>query len=221
MVIWWTGTGRWSLRLNKLLIPILDNIKCIAQDPCYTDLDKKIPALHDNKVVNDRAGFAAVDNGSLVYMICGPMWMATIISQECPPAALISNNIVGISSPEWKDEDRIWLVGVKRRHSQATRPLSIRWVFTGERGCLDLHDRLNCRRSKRSEGSGNDVCISLNRSKTLSNNWDRSWLRELGRDCKFSEQQGSLRYFQRIRGRELSTSRDLTLTLVISKVHEM
>jgi len=76
-------------------------LPCIAQDPMYNFADREFLIDHDIEIVNDPAAFAAINEGSLVYMINGPSESTTVISLGRWPAAFISQEVDVTSSLPW------------------------------------------------------------------------------------------------------------------------
>lgn len=70
-----------------------EEIKCIAQDPAFSPLDKEFLRLHGFETVANPAAFGAINNESLIYMICGSKCLITVIGRGMWPAAIITNTL--------------------------------------------------------------------------------------------------------------------------------
>lgn len=79
------------------------SMPCFAQDPDYTDVDKKVLAEHGVTVLDDPRGFLAVDDQSAVLSFAPDVCVRQVVADLARPALLVWNTI------QTEDESlRVW-----------------------------------------------------------------------------------------------------------------
>ncbi|KAI0105170.1 hypothetical protein F4776DRAFT_657937 [Hypoxylon sp. NC0597] len=79
----------------------MDNVvRCIVQDPAYTELDKEVLKEEGFIIENDPRGFLAVDDRTVVVSICANTPIQQIICDIARPAAIIQMRV----KEGWSDE---------------------------------------------------------------------------------------------------------------------
>jgi len=69
------------------------HIRCFAQDPAYTPIDKLVLESHNITVLNDPKGFLEVDDSTVVISCAADVPVKEIISDLARPAIMIWNRI--------------------------------------------------------------------------------------------------------------------------------
>lgn len=77
----------WNLR-NTLMGKLSKDIKCVVQDPAYTEADKRILRSIGLTVVEDPQGFLGVTDDSVVLSFCPNVPVRQIITDIARPAIL-------------------------------------------------------------------------------------------------------------------------------------
>lgn len=83
-----------------------DGIRCYAQDPAYTEVDKLVLEGSDITVLDDPEGFLEVDNSTVVFSCAPNVPVRQIISDIALPAIMIWDKI----KEDAKESDEITLV---------------------------------------------------------------------------------------------------------------
>lgn len=69
-------------------------VKCLAQDPAYTDADRAVLQDSDITVVDDPKGFLEVDESTIVTSFAPNVPVKAVISEIARPAVIIWNTVL-------------------------------------------------------------------------------------------------------------------------------
>jgi hypothetical protein len=81
----------WSLfrHFREVGVKSGKSLECFAQDPAYTDVDKRILKEHDIEVLDDPYGFIKIHEETLVFSVNADFPVKEIVSDIAKPAMII------------------------------------------------------------------------------------------------------------------------------------